>query len=237
MGRNNSISFSFSDYVKKKPFREVLPWIGGDLQTLRDMFVIDFEVEDFEYTYTYEIESNYLVDLGMDGFITHELLGNSTNWQDSISYWNQDSLSSGQPQWTYNMSRLPGDDSQTLRLVKSDGYLTLSNGAWITSVDISSGQMIENYACHVTENDQVTLGLPVGDSFSSCDLAVIVESGVPNECAAAAACPPKDNISCSFAITSSIFCKASFLSLDSEPKIIANRFKNIKAIIKATGIA
>ena len=42
LGRNNTISFSFSDYVKKKPFREVLPWIGGDLQTLRDTFVIDF---------------------------------------------------------------------------------------------------------------------------------------------------------------------------------------------------
>ena len=42
MERNNSISFSFSDYVKNKPFREVLPWIGGDLQTLRDTFVIDF---------------------------------------------------------------------------------------------------------------------------------------------------------------------------------------------------
>ena len=42
MGRNNSISFSFSDYLKNKPFREVFPWIGGDLQTLRDTFVIDF---------------------------------------------------------------------------------------------------------------------------------------------------------------------------------------------------
>ena len=41
MGRNNSISSSFSDYLKNKPFREVLPWIGGDLQTLRDTFVID----------------------------------------------------------------------------------------------------------------------------------------------------------------------------------------------------
>ncbi len=42
MGRNNSISSGFSDYLKNKPFREVLPWIGGDLQTLRDTFVIDF---------------------------------------------------------------------------------------------------------------------------------------------------------------------------------------------------
>ena len=42
MGRNNSISSSFSDYLKNNSFREVLPWIGGDLQTLRDTFVIDF---------------------------------------------------------------------------------------------------------------------------------------------------------------------------------------------------
>jgi len=40
--RNNSKFSSFSDYLKDKPFREVLPWVGGDLQTLRDTFVIDF---------------------------------------------------------------------------------------------------------------------------------------------------------------------------------------------------
>ena len=41
MERNNSISSGFPDYLKNKPFREVFPWIGGDLQTLRDTFVID----------------------------------------------------------------------------------------------------------------------------------------------------------------------------------------------------
>ncbi|WP_033829798.1 alpha/beta fold hydrolase [Prochlorococcus marinus] len=43
LGRNNIIPSGFSDYLKNKPFREVLPWIGGDLQTLRDTFVIDFD--------------------------------------------------------------------------------------------------------------------------------------------------------------------------------------------------
>ena len=42
MERNKKIPFSFSDYLKNKPFREVLPWLGGDLQTVRDTFVIDF---------------------------------------------------------------------------------------------------------------------------------------------------------------------------------------------------
>ena len=42
MGKNNTISSLFADYLKNKPFREVFPWLGGDLQTLRDTFVIDF---------------------------------------------------------------------------------------------------------------------------------------------------------------------------------------------------
>ena len=41
--KNNTRSSLFSDFLKNKPFLEVLPWIGGDLQTLRDTFVIDFD--------------------------------------------------------------------------------------------------------------------------------------------------------------------------------------------------
>ena len=41
--KNNTRSYLFSDFLKNKPFLEVLPWIGGDLQTLRDTFVIDFD--------------------------------------------------------------------------------------------------------------------------------------------------------------------------------------------------
>jgi len=41
--KNNTRSSLFTDYLKNKPFQEVFPWIGGDLQTLRDTFVIDFD--------------------------------------------------------------------------------------------------------------------------------------------------------------------------------------------------
>ena len=37
-----NISIDFSNYLINKPFQEVFPWIGGDLQTLRDTFVFDF---------------------------------------------------------------------------------------------------------------------------------------------------------------------------------------------------
>ena len=42
MEKNNNISTNFSDYLKNQPFREIFPWIGGDLQTLRDTFVFNF---------------------------------------------------------------------------------------------------------------------------------------------------------------------------------------------------
>ena len=41
MAINRNISFEFSDYEKKRPFQEAFPWIGGDLQTLRDTFIFD----------------------------------------------------------------------------------------------------------------------------------------------------------------------------------------------------
>lgn len=141
---------------------------------LAHMFVIDFDNEDFQYTDTFESEETYLTDFGMGAFITHDLIGNSTNWQDSVSYWNQDSMVSGTPEWTYNQSRLPAGDSQIFRMVKSPNHITITNGAWISSVDINTGDLIETYACHVEENGQVTLG--TGNSF--CDMAVIVEGGV-----------------------------------------------------------
>jgi len=141
---------------------------------LAHMFVIDFDVEDFEYTDSFESDQTYLTDIGMGAFITHDLIGNSTNWQDSISYWNQDSMVSGTPEWTYNQSRLPAQDSQIFRVVKSPTHLTLTNGAWVSSVDINTGELIETYACHSEENGVITLGT----DYSFCDMAVIVEGGV-----------------------------------------------------------
>jgi len=65
LGRNNSISFSFSDYLKNKPFREVLPWIGGDLQTLRDTFVIDFGKSKKIKKYSFRLIKFFLKNLNV----------------------------------------------------------------------------------------------------------------------------------------------------------------------------
>lgn len=41
MAINSNITFKFSNYINKRPFKQAFPWIGGDLQTLRDTFIFD----------------------------------------------------------------------------------------------------------------------------------------------------------------------------------------------------
>ena len=43
MAINSNLSFKFSDYINKRPFKQAFPWIGGDLQTLRDTFIFDLQ--------------------------------------------------------------------------------------------------------------------------------------------------------------------------------------------------
>ena len=77
--------------------------------------------------------------------------------------------------------------------------------------------------------------LSLNCSNKSWEIILIVDNGVPKEWAAAAACPPNDTNSCSFEITSWILSRASFLTFDSLPNVIAKKLKKSKATINAIG--
>ena len=143
---------------------------------LMHVLVIDFDAEDFEYQESFTYSGEYITDLGMDGFITHELIGNSTNWQDSISYYSGESLNSTEVDWVSNFTRLPAGDFENLRIVKSEEYLTVANTAWIWTVDIATGQTIEQYSCnYLDDSGNIQLGTQYGDS---CNMALKVNTGV-----------------------------------------------------------
>lgn len=143
---------------------------------LMHVLVIDFDAEDFEYEESLTYSGEYVTDLGMNGFITHELIGNSTNWQDSISYYSSESLNSTETEWVSNFSRLPAGDFENLRIVKSEDYLTLTNTAWIWTVDLQSGEIQDTFACHFFDQQGVLqLGMPNG---YSCDMALLAQDGV-----------------------------------------------------------
>tara|TARA_B100000886_G_scaffold53781_1_gene33059 strand:- start:360 stop:2534 length:2175 start_codon:yes stop_codon:yes gene_type:complete len=143
---------------------------------LMHMLVIDFEVEEFDYQESFSYGGDYVSDLGMDGFLTHELIGNFTNWEDSLSYYSPSSLSTKQAQWTTNFSRLPAGDFEVMRVVESENYLTLTNTAWIWTINSQSGAIENVFPCHY-QDDQGVLqtGMPNG---YSCDLAVMALDGV-----------------------------------------------------------
>ena len=143
---------------------------------LMHVLVIDFDAEDFEYQESFTYSGEYVTDLGMDGFITHELIGNSTNWHDSISYYSINSINNSDVEWVSNFSRLPAGDFENLRIVKSDDYITVANTAWIWTVDLESGEIRENYSCNYLDNSgNIQLGTSFGDS---CDMALKVDEGV-----------------------------------------------------------
>ena len=143
---------------------------------LMHMLVIDFDVEEFEYQETLSYEGDYVTDLGMDGFLTHQLNGNFTNWEDSISYYSSSSLNNSEAEWTNNFPRLPAGDNGDVRIVKSAQLLTVTNGAWIWAIDTDTGDLIEYYPCnYIDESGVIQLGTSFGHS---CDMALIVESGL-----------------------------------------------------------
>ena len=143
---------------------------------LMHMLVIDFDVEEFEYEESFSYTGEYVTDIGMDGFITHELLGNFTNWQDSISFFNAQSITTGEPEWVSSFSRLPAGDFENLRIVKSDTHLTLANTAWIWTIDSQTGNITNYHPCnYLDESGNLQLGTTYGDS---CDMALAVDEGV-----------------------------------------------------------
>ena len=90
--------------------------------------------------------------------------------------------------------------------------------------------------CWLSKSKSFSITLfPFTDLVNSWDINFIVDKGVAKECAEAAAWPPRDTSSCSFAINCWILLNASFLKLDSWPKVIAKKLRKISAIIKAKG--
>ena len=143
---------------------------------LMHMLVIDFDIEEFEYEDTFSYEGDYVTDLGMDGFLTHQLNGNFTNWEDSISYYSTGSLNNSEAEWTSNFLRLPAGDNENVRIVKSQDHITVTNTAWIWSIDLKTGVISEYHSCnYLDEVGSIQLGTIYGDS---CDLALIVDHGV-----------------------------------------------------------
>ena len=113
---------------------------------LMHMLVIDFDRQEFDYEESMNYSGDYFVDLGMDGFLSNEVVFDGTSWVDTVSY-----IGIGNNvTWLHESSRAPLDDTAKLRVVKSDNWLTFANSRWLWSVDIDTGAELERYSVSYT---------------------------------------------------------------------------------------
>ena len=144
---------------------------------LAHMLVIDFDAEPFEYneasTHTSE---SYLVNYGMEGFLTTELTGEADGpWNDSVSYWHGQPFD-GEPVWQVDQQRSPGYDNGDTRVVLNDNLATFTNGVWIWTIDIDSGEKLGTYACHEIDPESGLVPLP--NIHTACSLAVLIDDSM-----------------------------------------------------------
>lgn len=144
---------------------------------LAHMMVIDFDAEPFEYdaasTHTSE---SYLVNYGMEGFLTTEMTGEADGpWNDSVSYWHGQPFD-GEPVWQIDQQRSPGNDLGDTRVVLNGNIATFTNGVWIWTIDIDSGEKLNTYACH--QIDLVQGLIPLSNMYTACSLAVLIDDSM-----------------------------------------------------------
>ena len=94
---------------------------------LAHMLVIDFDSEPFEYDEaSTNTSESYLVNYGMEGFLTTELTGEADGpWNDSVSYWYGQPFD-GEPVWQVDQQRSPGYDLGDTRVVLNGNLATFT---------------------------------------------------------------------------------------------------------------
>ena len=146
---------------------------------LAHMFVIDFDAEPFEYdAASTNTSESYLTQYGMEGFITTELTGETDGpWNDSVSYW-QGQPFEGEPVWQVDQQRAPGYDGGSTSVILNGNIATFTNGVWIWTVDIDTGEKLNTYACHTYTDELEPQVIPLLNMHTGCSLAVLIDDSM-----------------------------------------------------------
>jgi presenilin-like A22 family membrane protease len=136
---------------------------------LTHVMVLDLESDPFAYDSDAEIGMSYHSHHGMDTHIANSLIGAPGMWNDSVSVYSADGLSTNTSKWTVTHERLPYADTAHLNIVVSDDYYSFTNQAFVWYVDAETGELQDSYACHryLDTDDPV----PLGNLEGGCSLA------------------------------------------------------------------
>ena len=136
---------------------------------LTHVMVLDLESDPFAYDSDAEVGMSYHSHHGMDTHIANSLIGAPGMWNDSVSVYSANGLSTNTSKWTVTHERLPYADTAHLNIVVSDDYYSFTNQAFVWYVDAETGELQDSYACHryLDTDDPV----PLGNLEGGCSLA------------------------------------------------------------------
>ena len=135
---------------------------------LAHMLVLDFETTPFEIESSSELTGSVLGTWGDNGFIMANVSDASTNTTVDITAWDA-SNNYVEPVWTMTHDHQVYDIDSATSMTVSDDRLTFASGAYAWSVDPSTGELTESYACYEWEEGEPT---PLDNMFGGCAVAV-----------------------------------------------------------------
>ena len=142
---------------------------------LAHMFVLDFDTEAYEVTNTEQQAGDFLGTWGEDGYILAETIETTDQPVVNITAWDS---SNGyvSPVWSNVHNHSIADGSSPVRMTTSSYGLTFASGYYAWTLDASTGEVTESYACW--ENNSEGTPVAISNMIGGCALAVTTDQAM-----------------------------------------------------------
>ena len=141
---------------------------------LAHMLVLDFDTDPFVVESTEERNGIMLGTWGDDGFILYNVSAGNVNTSVDITAWDA-SNGYAEPVWTNTHAHQVNDVDSPVSMTSSADLLTFASGAYAWSVDITTGELTESYACFTVEEGEA---VPLDNMFGGCAIAVSTDGAI-----------------------------------------------------------
>ena len=142
---------------------------------LAHMFVLDFDTEAYEVTTTEEQAGDFLGTWGEDGYILAEIIETTEQPVVNITAWDS-SNGYAAPLWSNVHNHSIADGASTVRMTSSSYGLTFASGYYAWTLDASTGDVTESYACW--EYDSEGVPVAISNMIGGCALAVTTDEAM-----------------------------------------------------------
>ena len=142
---------------------------------LAHMFVLDFDTDAYEVTTTEEQAGDFLGTWGEDGYILAEIIETTEQPVVNITAWDS-SNGYAAPLWSNVHNHSIADGASTVRMTSSSYGLTFASGYYAWTLDASTGDVTESYACW--EYDSEGVPVAISNMIGGCALAVTTDEAM-----------------------------------------------------------